>query len=108
MDAFDWLQEYDLCGGYMGLEEFIETHGEHDIIICDEGPTWPDDLRRTIWKGCGRRLPGRGVAALLGERRSLFHHPTAHEEGSRLGKEAAPTSWSMSNKRQNTNDNVAR
>ena len=34
----------------MGLEEFIETHGEHDIIICDEGPTWPDDLRRRFGK----------------------------------------------------------
>ena len=46
MDAFQWLQEYDLCGGYMGLEEFIDTHGEHDILVCGEGPTWPDDLRR--------------------------------------------------------------
>ena len=46
MDAFHWLQEYETAGGWMDLEEFLEKHGDHDIVICDEGPTDADDLRQ--------------------------------------------------------------
>ena len=46
MDAFEWLQEYDLCGSWMSLDEFIHKHGEHDMLVCDEGPTDADDLRQ--------------------------------------------------------------
>jgi len=44
MDSTDWLMEYDFCGGWMGLDEFIEKHGSHSILICDEGPIYVDEL----------------------------------------------------------------
>lgn len=44
MDPIEWLMEYDSCGGWMRMDEFIVKHGAHTILICDEGPTSGDEL----------------------------------------------------------------
>ena len=60
--------------------------------------TSPADLNAMLGKESPHYLENDGLYFII-------RPPT--KKGS-LGKEAAPMSWSMSNRRQNTNDNVAR
>lgn len=62
MDAFEYQAEYELDGA-MDLDTFLEEHGEHEIIVCEEAlhqwPISPDELRQR----CG----GSALVEYLGE-----------------------------------------
>jgi len=51
MTPIDWILEYDFWGGWMLLPEFIEKHGSHTILVCDEGPISVDEMIERFGEG---------------------------------------------------------